>query len=201
MPNLKQASSTAKAKYNSKKPNSSILSQLGTSKLSVDTSTLLDSMQVAIGEFIDRVLQNIDAAVGKTGAPLINTGEITNITAEETKNGWVIKAPKQLDYQSKGVSGTERRIPNSPYAFSGSKKSVNLDAIKIWVKSRGIAFENMTEDQTAFIIARSIYKNGIDPKNLWEKEIDKLKEDIGEEVANQIAASISVPATKDIKIQ
>ena len=202
MPTLKQASQKANAKYNSNKPNAGAVGSIGVSKLQVDTGDLLSSMEVAIGDFISRFINNIDAAVGKTGEPLINTGDITNITAEQTDDGWQIKAPFQLDIQSKGVSGTERVIANTPYKFSGSKKAVNIDAIKVWIRQRGIQYEGLTEDQTAFLIARSIYKQGIDPKNLWEKEIEQLKEEIGEQIANQIAESISnKPIVKDIKIQ
>jgi len=200
MPSLKQASQKANAKYNANKPNAAAVAGIGTPKLNVDTDSLLTSMEVAIGEFINRVIINIDKAVGKTGEPLINTGDITNISAEQTANGWEIKAPAQLDFQSKGVSGTQRQIPNSPYRFSGSKKAVNLDAIKLWVQQRGIVYEGLTQEQTIFLIARAIYKNGIEPKNLWENEIDKLKDDIGEGIANQIAASFTNTKTKTIKI-
>ena len=203
MGTLKNASQRANAKFNSKKPNAAaLIGSLGVSKLQVDTSSLLSSMETAIGEFITRVINNIDAAVGKTGAPLINTGDITNISAEQTDDGWQIKAPPHLDFQSKGVSGTERQVPNSPYKFSGNKKSVNLDVIKLWIRQRGINFEGLSEDQTAYLIGRSIYRQGIDPKRLWEDEVEKLKQDIGEEIANQIAQSVaSNPIKKDIKIQ
>lgn len=203
MGTLKQASQKAKAKFNSTKPNAAaLIGSLGVSKLQVDTDSLLTAMETAIGEFISRVITNIDSAVGKTGAPLINTGDITNISAEQTGDSWQIKAPAHLDFQSKGVSGTERQVPNSPYKFSGNKKSVNLDAIKLWIKQRGITFEGLSEDQTAYLIGRSIYRQGIDPKMLWENEVEKLKEDIGEEIAKQIAASVAGnPIKKDIKIQ
>lgn len=198
MPTLRQASQKANAKYN--KPNASAIAGLGVSKSQFDTDSLLSSLEVAIGDFINRVINNIDTAVGSTGDPLINTGDITNISAEQTDNGWQIKAPIHLDFQSKGVSGTERNIPNSPYRFSGSKKSVNLDAIKLWIRQRGIVYEGQTEDQTAFLIGRSIYKKGIDAKNLWEGEVEQLRKDIGDEIANQIAGSFQSNIKKDIKI-
>lgn len=201
MPSLKQASQKANSKYNANKPNAAAVSAAGVSKLSVDTGDLLSSMETSIGDFIARVINNIDAAVGKTGDPILNTGNITNISAEQTDSGWQIKAPIYLDFQSKGVSGTERVIPNTPYKFSGSKKAVNLDAVKLWVQQRGIRFEGVSEDSTVFLIARSIYKQGIDPKNLWEKEVQQLQEEVGEQIANQIAQSFSGTRKKDVKIQ
>lgn len=194
MPTLKQASDKAKAKF---------VQQLagGVSKTEVDTDSLLDSMEVAIGDFISRIIDNIDRAVGKTGEPLINTGEITNISAEKEGNTWVIRAPRQFFYQSEGVSGTETKY-NTPYAFSGNSQAVNVDSIKTWIRQRGIKFEGVSEDSTAFLIARSVYKNGIKPKNLWKDEVDKLVDDAGEAVANQIVNSIQRgPLEKSIKIQ
>lgn len=200
MPSLKNASNKANAKKK-KADYANFLSGLGKSKIEFDKDAILDAIEGSIGEFITRVINNIDKAVGSTGEPLINTGDITNISAEKTENGWRIVAPPQLDFQSKGISGTERSVPNSPYKFSGSKKAVNLDSVRLWVRQRGIKYEGMTEEQTVFLISRSIYKKGIDPKNLWEGEVSKLQEDIGKEIANQIAASFSNNSIKkDIKI-
>jgi hypothetical protein len=199
MPTLKQASNRAATKYNSNKAGAPIGGQ---SKYDFDTGDALDNIETAIGDFIARVIGNIDQATGKTGEPLINTGDITNISAERTDSGWEIKAPPQLDWQSKGISGTERKIPGSPYAFSGSKKSVNLDAIKAWIASRGIIFEGVSEDSTAFLIGRSIYRNGIDAKNLWEGEVEQLADEAGKAVADAIASSIGNRTTQtDVKIQ
>jgi hypothetical protein len=199
MPTLKQASNRATTKYNAAKPGAPTG---GRAKSDFDTGEALDQIETAIGDFIARVIDNIDQATGKTGEPLINTGDITNISAERTDSGWQIKAPPQLDWQSKGISGTERKIPGSPYAFSGSKKSVNLDAIKAWIQSRGIVFEGVSEDSTAFLIGRSIYRKGIDAKNLWEGEVAKLAEDAGQSIADAIAASIANrTTTQDVTIQ
>ena len=196
---LKQASNKANAKRK-KADYANFLSGIGQQKVQFDKDTLLDTLEFSIGEFINRVINNIDAAVGKTGDPLLNTGAITNISAEKDDNGWQIKAPPHLDFQSKGVSGTKKQVPNSPYKFSGSKKAINLDAVRLWVKQRGIVWEGMTEDQVVFLIAKSIYEQGIEAKNLWEKEVEKLRKDIGDQIAEQIANSFSNTIKKDIKI-
>jgi len=195
---LKQASATAKNKYNK---NAAFLSNLGESKTSFAVVDALDAIEFAIGNFIAKVQENINQAVGKTGDPLINTGDITNISAEKTESGWIIKSSPHLDFQSKGVSGTERII-NSPYRFSGKSKSVNVDAVKTWIRQRNIQFEGVSEDSTAFLIARSIYKNGIDPKNLWEAEAIELADEAGKDIADAIANSIqnNTKIEKNIKI-
>lgn len=51
---------------------------------------------------------------------------------------------------------------------SGSIKLI--DAIKGWVKRKGIA-NGKEADKAAFLIARSIYKNGISPKPFFFKQI------------------------------
>ena len=57
--------------------------------------------------------------------------------------------------------------------FRGAKQSGSLkliDAIKGWVKRKGIA-SGKEADRVAFLIARSIYKKGINPKPFFFKQI------------------------------
>lgn len=201
MPNLKTASNRANQKYNSNKPNAAAVASLGTLKSAFDEEAILTSIEEAIGNFIERVINNIDKAVGKTGEPLMNTGNITNIQAIKSETGWKIVAPPYFDYQSKGVSGTKKAVPNSPYRFSGSKKTVNIDSVKEWIQQRGIIFEGMTQDQTAFLIAKSIYEKGITAKNLWEDEVELLKKEINIQIAEQIKNSFTLSTSrKNIKL-
>lgn len=57
--------------------------------------------------------------------------------------------------------------------FRGTKQGGSLkliDAIKGWVKRKGIA-KGKEADRAAFLIARSIFKNGISPKPFFYKQI------------------------------
>ena len=57
--------------------------------------------------------------------------------------------------------------------FRGAKQggAIKLiDAIKGWVKRKGIA-KGKEADRAAFLIARSIYKNGISPKPFFYKQV------------------------------
>lgn len=61
--------------------------------------------------------------------------------------------------------------------YRGSKGSGTLkliDAIKGWVKRKGIA-SGKEIDSAAFLIARSIYKNGISPKPFFFKQITPVR--------------------------
>ena len=62
--------------------------------------------------------------------------------------------------------------------FKGAKGSGTLkliDAIKGWVKRKGIA-KGKEADRAAFLIARSIYKNGISPKPFFFKQVPIVRE-------------------------
>lgn len=52
-----------------------------------------------------------------------------------------------------------------------------IDAIKGWVKRKGIA-TGKEIDRVAFLIARSIYKNGISPKPFFFKQIPIVKKNL-----------------------
>lgn len=58
---------------------------------------------------------------------------------------------------------------------SGSLKLI--DAIKAWVKRKGIAI-GKEADRAAFLIARSIYKNGISPKPFFFKQIPIVRNNL-----------------------
>ncbi len=62
--------------------------------------------------------------------------------------------------------------------FKGAKGSGTLkliDAIKGWVKRKGIA-KGKEADRAAFLIARSIYKKGISPKPFFFKQVPIVRE-------------------------
>lgn len=179
--NLKNASK--KAIY---KSNVSKLDSLGVSKDVKIMDDGLNAIEEACGEFIQRVLENINKA------DLVVTGAITDITLEPRDNGIDILAPSHLVYQSRGVSGTERKY-NTPHSYKD--KMPPVDVIKSWIDQKGIIyrdnekysgkeapFKTLTDDESkqkaAWAIAKTIYREGIEPKNLYENEIPKLVEDI-----------------------
>lgn len=62
---------------------------------------------------------------------------------------------------------------------SGSLKLI--DAIKAWVKRKGIA-SGKEADKAAFLIARSIYRNGISPKPFFFKQIPIVRKNLNQKL-------------------
>lgn len=70
--------------------------------------------------------------------------------------------------------------------FRGAKQSGSLkliDAIKGWVKRKGIA-TGKEADRAAFFIARSIYRNGISPKSFFFKQIPIVRDSLYKRINN-----------------
>ena len=172
--NLKSASEAALIKSN--------LNKSGVDKGSIEVGGI-DIIEQLAGEFVVKVLENINAA------NLIDTGEITNIQTEVKDGSLTITAPDHLIYQSKGVSGTEVKY-NTPFSYTNKMPPVEM--IKEWLRRKGVPQEEL--DKRAWAVSKSIYKEGITPKNLYEKELDelviKIEEAIGEYVAQFVGETI-----------
>lgn len=75
--------------------------------------------------------------------------------------------------------------------FRGAKQAGSLkliDAIKGWVKRKGIA-SGKELDRVAFLIARSIYKKGINPKPFFFKQIPIVRESLYKNI-NRVLSGI-----------
>jgi len=173
------------------KSNVSRLDSLGINKEELLQDVAYSALEKACGEFILRVIENINKR-----RDFVSTGSITDITLEPTENGIKIMAPSHLIYQSRGVSGTEKKY-NTPHSFTN--KMPPADVFIDWVKGKAIRLKDNEKysrkkppfkgadpnddlERMAWAISRSIYKKGIAPKNLYENEIPKLLEDIQREV-------------------
>lgn len=99
-------------------------------------------------------------------------------------------------FQDKGVKGktSSSKAPNSPYRFgTGTGKKGGLtNAIDKWVRRKRFQFTNkkgrfLSYEQTAFIVARSIYNKGISPKYFYSRPFElgfkRLPKDITEAYA------------------
>lgn len=95
-------------------------------------------------------------------------------------------------FQDLGVKGksSSQKAPNSPYRFgTGSGKKGGLtDGTKQWVRDKRIQFQDresgrfMSYDQTAFLIARSVYHKGIEASRFFSKPFEKGFERLPDEI-------------------
>ncbi len=127
--------------------------------------------------------QNLDNKNLKKQLDIIGVeavGFLTKILAENGKRatGNLIQS---LDYQVvKDVNGLMLKILASDYFKNvdegrrpGSKPPP-IKPIQSWVNHKGIKFKNMSSEQTAFIIARSIGDKGIKPIHAKDKLISNI---------------------------
>jgi hypothetical protein len=176
---LKSASKAATTKANLAK-----LGSIGQSKVDFTSGSGLAAVESVIGDFIKKVINNINSA------NIIDTGEITNITAEVSGDGGVVvKAPAHLDYQSKGVNGTETSH-GSPYSYGDKMPPISV--IEAWAKRKGM--EN--PKQAAFAISKSIQREGITPKHLYENEIPELAKELQVEISKIVMDLMKTPPVK-----
>lgn len=183
MKNLNSAS-----KKSIEKANLSKISALGTSKASFEIPE--DVVEQACGEFIAKVIENINSK------NMVVSGSITDITVEKDGDSINILAPKHLIFQSFGVNGVKNKAYNTPYSFgtgTGPSFKEFVENIKEWILAKGITYEGKLEN-AAYAIAKSIYNEGIEPKNLYQNEIPDLAEQIqsviGEYSAEMVVNSI-----------
>jgi hypothetical protein len=103
-------------------------------------------------------------------------------------------------FQDLGVKGksSSQKAPNSPYRFgTGSGKKGGLtEGTKQWVKDKRIQFQDtesgrfMSYDQTAFLIARSVYHKGITASRFFSKPFEKGFERLPEEIVEAYALDV-----------
>lgn len=163
------------------------LDTLGTDPSEVITEESLNTVEGVCLDFIDRVKTNIE------NEGMNVTGKMSDITIKrEDEKTISILAYPYLIYQDKGVNGNENKPYNTPFTYRDKMPPINV--IKEWIKNRAIVFnlpnqkpdtppEKILERQ-AYAVAKSIQKNGIKPRNIFEKEIPQLINDLQNEIAD-----------------
>jgi dihydroneopterin aldolase len=193
--NLKTA--TKKAQYQSKV---SQLDSLGTDINQFIQKESLSLVENILGDFVERVQNNINAVDS-----FVVTGGINDIEIKAEGNVVNVYANPWLLYQDKGVNGSQKKLYNSPFSYSDKKPPVQV--FKDWIKRKGIntinnpkyyseaAFANLTDeekiDKAAWGMATKVYKEGFKPRNVYSKEIPKLVEDLGNEIADFAVQSVA----------
>ena len=191
---IKQASK--KSQYDAKV---SQLDSLGQSQDLFDTT--LNSIEVAVGQFVERVLVNIQ------NQDMNVTGKVSDIEVKTEDNSVVVYANPWLTYQDMGVNGSQNKLYNTPFSYKDKKPPV--DVFKSWINTKNIQlrdnskyygkespFKELTEEEqvekVAWAISSKIYKQGFKPRNVYSKEIPELLEDLGEIIGDAITEQIGV---------
>lgn len=185
MPSYKDASK--KSQMESK---IALLDSIGTSKDSF-SKVIKNPIETAIGDFIVRVQKNIN----DLGLPV--TGAINDITIESDGDTINIVGNPHLIFQSRGVSGTKFKR-DTPHSYSDKRPPI--EPIIEWIKKSNkvsinedkfggtVKFKELTDDEkikkVAWAISTKIFQEGIAPKNIYEKEIPKLIEDIQKQIVD-----------------
>lgn len=175
------------------------LDSLGASKSDFFTEDGLNTVEKLIGEFIQRVQNNIQRAGMNV------SGRISDITVEKTGNGINVMAYPELIFQDKGVNGVRNKTRNNGVGYTDKRPP--LDVIIEWVRQNNNLFRNndalrhgsdfdgrespfkeITEDEhirrVAYAIREKIYYEGQAPKNLYTPELPQLIEQIADGFAD-----------------
>jgi hypothetical protein len=133
-----------------------------------------------------------------------------------------IKMADYFDFVNKGVKGSDPRAPQknttSPYQFTGKYRSVNVEAIKKWVIRNNLQYRQDTpyrvaqnvygrkrldvpitpEQQlqnTAFRIARGIYRSGLKYSGYWDDALKELGPVLGPRISEAAGKETAVTFT------
>lgn len=136
-------------------------------------------MQGAAMEFVAGAKKDLAAQGGDRGTLLrsISYKPLTPLTYEISAN--VFYAPF-IEFGTKAKFNPYPGTEEFAAEYKGAKGTGALkliDAIKGWVKRKGIA-TGKEIDRVAFLIARSIYRYGIKPKPFFFKQITPVRENL-----------------------
>lgn len=149
--------------------------------------TRLDSIKSYVNSMMDEL---------KEAAPS-NTGSLSDsiqfdIQVDESGYNVGIAMYDWGIYLDKGVNGVKQNF-GSPFTFKKMPPPSSLDK---WIVSKGLAPRDakgrlMTRDQIKFLIARSIFQNGLRPRNWINPILDSKLEGLANLTADEIWYELS----------
>ncbi len=187
--NLNSASRTARANALAQ------LEGIGSNRNEFTTEEVFNSVEADVANFISRVHQNVN------DANISTTGNIADLQMVVSDTGIDIMGQPYLIYQDKGVSGTEKTQPNTPFKYTEKRppasafidmikrKNLNLRNEEFYDSNAGSPHSDIEGDEAAinnlsYALRESIYKNGFPAKTIFSKEIPQLVTDITKTVTN-----------------
>lgn len=192
--NLQQASK--KAIHESKV---SELDSLGSDMADFDEFSL-SAIEFIAGEFISRVLDNIDSE------DMIISGKIADIQLQVEDNSVNIYAASHLIYQDRGVNGAKEKRYDTVHSYTDKMPPVEI--FKNFIKQKNLSLRNNATyygkespfkglskeeqiNQAAWGMAMNIFNYGFKPRNIYSKEIPKLVSDLEEQIPNFVMQQVS----------
>lgn len=144
---------------------------------SKEMQTIVDAeLQAAAMNFVALAKKDLASQGGDRGTLLRSISYNKSADLQYTVSANVFYAPF-IEFGTKSkfnpYPGTEE-FASQYKGVKGSGALKLIDAIKGWVKRKRIA-TGKKADKVAFLIARSIYKNGISPKPFFFKQIAPIK--------------------------
>lgn len=146
----------------------------------------------ACGDFVLRVANNIQEK------DLVDTGKILDITVQKVDaNNIDIVGWNYIKYLDEGIRGAEdeSKAPNSPYKMT---KMPPPETFADWIRSKNIKLRNNPSyggnqtsivedkdiDRVAYAMALKRFREGYEPQDIFNKEIDQLVDEASDGIAN-----------------
>lgn len=149
-------------------------------KATKETQTLVDAeLEAAAMNFVGLAKKDLASQGGDRGTLLRSISYSKTKDLQYTVSANVFYAPF-IEFGTKSKFNPYPGTEEFASQYKGAKGTGTLkliDAIKGWVKRKGIA-TGKEIDKVAFLIARSIYKNGISPKPFFFKQIVPVKSNL-----------------------
>lgn len=152
----------------------------------------LDNFKKALEEFRDKVIeeskQNLRKA-GKGGGNLENSIKGSEVKVTDRSLQFEIEMAEYGTFQDKGVSGVKKKY-NTPYSYKS--KMPPPSKLDKWTVKKGIAPRDekgrfIKRKSLDFLIARSIFYNGIKPSLFFTKPFLKYSKNLPKELESAFA--------------
>jgi hypothetical protein len=153
-------------------------------KATKETQTLVDAeLEAAAMNFVGLAKKDLASQGGDRGTLLRSITYNKKADLQYTVSANVFYAPF-IEFGTKSKFNPYPGTEEFASQYKGVKGSGTLrliDAIRGWVKRKRIA-TGKEVDRVAFLIARSIYKNGISPKPFFFKQITPVRNNLVQNV-------------------
>jgi len=152
----------------------------------------LDNFKKALEKFRDKVVEESKKNLrkeGKGGGALENDLKGGEVKVTDRSLQFEIEMPYYGVFQDKGVSGVKKKY-NTPYSYK--TKMPPPSKLDKWTVRKGIAPRDekgrfLSRKSLQFLIARSIFYNGIKPSLFFTKPFEKYAKGLPKELEQAFA--------------